>query len=127
MPLAIVDARIIDLAQAFWSNPDSSLSLGYRRLEDILRNRLNVKDSGKALFGRAFQNEPSALTWKGCNESEHQGRGNLFSATTEAYRNPRAHREPNHNEEEAHAEFLLLNQLFRMEAEAIENVIEAKK
>jgi hypothetical protein len=57
------------------------------------------------------------LTWPVNDDGEKNGRANLFTGTFMAYRNPRAHRE--HSSEELLAEFLLLNQLYRLEFEAV--------
>lgn len=121
IPFAIIDPRIIDLAMTFWDNPDNSLNVGYRRLEDIFRKRLRSQLIGRALFGVAFLNKPIRFTWKGCSDSEHSGRAELFTGITQAHRNPRMHQELKHSEEEMLSEFLLLNHLFRLEAEVIRN------
>lgn len=122
IPYAIIDKRIIDLAISFWESADSNLLKGYRRLEDIVRKRAGIDEHGKELFARAFLGKPPKLIWRGVQESERIGRANLITGTFQAYRNPRAHRElegGNHL-----PEFLLLNQLFLLEAEAVEYVAE---
>jgi hypothetical protein len=115
MPLAILDPRLIDLALTFEGDPDACLTKAYRQLEDTVRARTGLKDSGAKLFSRAFQVETAPLTWDVPDPAEVQGRANLFAAVFMAYRNPRAHRVAHRNDL---AEFLLLNQLYVLEAEA---------
>lgn len=52
MPLAIVDTRIMDLALSFWDAPDDKLLVGYRRLEDIVRERTRIGEHGAKCFPR---------------------------------------------------------------------------
>lgn len=59
------------------------------------------------------------VTWA-CNESsERKGRANLFKGAVMAHRNPLAHRELKTNAVDALSEFLLLNHLYKLEADAI--------
>ncbi len=39
IPYAIIDDRLTDLVLAFWDDPDAKLVTGYRRLEDLVRER----------------------------------------------------------------------------------------
>lgn len=117
MPYAILDPRVIDLALGFAADPDGSLNRGYRRLEDTIRRRIGSPESGAKLFSKAFSGAAPLLTWKVADPSEKQGRANLFNAVFMAFRNPRAHREEAGGDQLA--EFLLLNQLFRLEADAV--------
>lgn len=117
MPFSIIDCRIVDLALTFWKDCDKSLSLGYRRLEGLVRERAGISESGTKLFSRAFIGKEAILTWPLSDEGEKMGRANLFTGTYMAYRNPRAHQEA--PESELLAEFLLFNQLFLLEREAI--------
>lgn len=118
MPYAILDPRLIDLALKFESDPDACLSRGYRQLEDKVRERTGLKELfGAKLFSKAFQGEDALLTWDVDDKGEIQGRGSLFAAVFMAYRNPRAHRMPASGD--PLSEFLLLNQLFKLEAEAV--------
>jgi hypothetical protein len=123
IPFRIIDPRIMDLALSFFERPDDRLLAGYRRLEDLVRERTSIKEFGVKLFSRAFIGPSSALTWK-CEVSEQTGRGTLFTAAYLAYRNPRAHRELDGGAGEHLAEFLLLNQLYRLEKEAVERKLE---
>ncbi len=118
IPLSIIDSRIIDLALQFWENPDQSLTIGYRRLEDIVRRRTGSKEHGVGLFSEVFLGQKAKLGWKGVDVSEQKGRGMLFTAIYMAYRNPRAHRELDKHYHMHIAEFLLLNQLFVLEKES---------
>jgi hypothetical protein len=88
------------------------------RLEDIVRARTGLSESNTKLFSRAFGGKAPLLTWPVLDENEHSGRLNLFTGVYMAYRNPRAHQEK--PQSERLAEFLLLNQLFRLEEEAVE-------
>ena len=117
IPFAIVDPRIMDLAEGFWSDPDARLMTAYRRLEDIVRERTGLPEHNARLFSAAFSGETAPLTWDILDKAERQGRANLFCAVFMAYRNPRAHGEL--RTPEAVSEFLLINQLFKLEREAI--------
>lgn len=119
IPYAIIDPRIIDLALKFDEQPDDALLKGYRRLEDSVRERTGIDEHGARLFSQAFLTPPPKLTWRKIDESERVGRASLFTSAFMAYRNPRAHREPNEHVGEL-AEFLLLNHLFILESEAVD-------
>lgn len=119
IPLALIDSRIIDLALSFWGGPDDRLMLGYRRLEDLVRERTGLTQHGAKLFSQAFSPNEGKLTWKDTDDSELVGRMSLFTGTYIAHRNPRAHKELNADCESALAEFLLLNQLYRLERYAV--------
>ena len=121
IPFAIVDSRIMDLALDFWTNPDSSLLDGYRRLEDIVRKRAGISHPGTKLFSQAFNPSGGALTWKDADDGELAGRMQLFIGTYAAHRNPRAHREPKGRSAELLREFLLLNHLYALEKDATPN------
>lgn len=118
IPYAIVDTRIADLALKFWKDPDETLMLGYRRLEDTIRRRTKLKEHGSKLFSSAFLGNNATLGWKDRDESVRSGKALLFTSTYQAYRNPRAHRELNHDREQLLTEFLLLNHLYMLESQA---------
>jgi hypothetical protein len=121
IPIRIIDERILGLAIQFKQNSDAALMAGYRRLEDIVRQRTGlVHDHGEKLFSKAFVKENSILYWKDLHPTEAKGRAQLFSATFMSYRNRRAHKEVLGGKESNLREFLLLNELFRLEAEAVE-------
>lgn len=121
IPFAIIDPRLTDLALDFWSGPDARLLDGYRRLEDIARNRTGLVTHGAKLFSQVFHPEHGNLTWKDVDEGERSGRMQLFTGTFAAHRNPRAHREQKERASVALGEFLLLNHLYVLESQAIPN------
>ena len=119
IPFAIIDSRIVDLALKFDEQPDDCLLTGYRRLEDNVRDRTEVEEHGAKLFSQVFLSDPPKLTWGEIDRAEHAGRASLFTGTFMAYRNPRAHREPHKYSSEL-GEFLLLNHLFLLERDAVD-------
>lgn len=119
MPLALIDPRIADLAMVFWARPSDTLRTGYARLEDIVRARANLTSYGDDLFTQAFLRDGAPLTWKCHEPAEIKGRANLFKGAVLAHRNPLAHRELQISPEDALSEFLLLNHLYKLEAQAI--------
>ncbi len=119
IPLAIVDSRIIDLALSFWDDPDASLHRGYRRLEDIVREKSGIDQHGTKLFSLAFNPNRSMLSWNDANEGELSGRMNLFTGTWAAHRNRRAHQESGGSNDSLLVEFLLLNHLYRLEKDSV--------
>lgn len=119
IPFAIIDPDIVDLALKFDEKPDDCLLKGYRRLEDLVRERTGIDEHGAKLFSQAFLGQPPKLTWPNTSESQRVGRASLFTGAFMAYRNPRAHREQEEQSSEL-AEFLLLNQLFVLEREAVD-------
>ena len=123
MPFSIIDCRIIDLALNFWDDPDGNLLRGYRRLEDLVRKRTGFVESNAKLFSRVFTGKETVLTWAVADDSEKIGRSNLFTSAYMAFRNPRAHQET--PKSELLVEFLLLNQLYRLECEAVEVQVSA--
>lgn len=121
VPFALIDSRIFDLALSFWNNPDNSLLLGYRRLEDIVRERTGLRQHhGSKLFSQAFNPSDGMLAWKTADEGERAGRMQLFTAVYTAHRNPRAHIELGSHAEELLTEFLLLNHLYRLERDSVQ-------
>jgi Protein of unknown function (Hypoth_ymh) len=120
IPFAIVDSRIADLAISFWEGPDNQLLKGYRRLEDILRERTGIDEHGTNLISEAFRPKGGKLTWEGYGDAERAGRMQLFNGAFMAYRNRRAHRESKGSSADLLVEFLLLNHLFLLEKESTE-------
>lgn len=120
VPFGIIDGRIIDLALSFWNDPDGNLMTGYRRLEDIVRKRTGLDESGYKLFSRAFTADPPSLQWEDIDGGEKKGRFQLFTGAYMSHRNPRAHRELEPDRGAQLTEFLLLNHLYRLEKEAVE-------
>lgn len=119
---AIIDPRIMDLALVFWENPDNCLLAGYRRLEDIVRERTGIAHHGTKLFSQAFNPDGGTLTWKDTDNGERTGRMQLFTGTYAAHRNPRAHREPKDRTAALLSEFLLLNHLYALERDSVQNL-----
>jgi Protein of unknown function (Hypoth_ymh) len=119
VPLGIIDSRITDLAITFWQNPNDKIMVGYKRLEDIVRERVNSKQFGVKLFSEAFLGKDSKLQWDDTDDGERIGRASLFTATYSAHRNPRAHKEKQESRSGLLSEFLLLNHLFILEKEAV--------
>jgi len=118
IPFAVIDSRIVDLAMSFWEGPDDRLLTGYRRLEDTVRERTGLDEHGTRLFSQAFMGPEAKLGWKDLDEGEQVGRALLFTASYQAYRNRRAHRELKEYQNEQLTEFLLLNHLYLLERES---------
>jgi Protein of unknown function (Hypoth_ymh) len=115
VPLSIIDPRIVDLAISFWKSPDDRLLKGYRRLEDIIRQRAGITDHGQKVFSQAFSAQTPRLFWRDIDDGEKQGRINLFTGAYMAHRNPRSHRELEISAQKQLSEFLLLNHLYLLE------------
>jgi hypothetical protein len=124
MPWSILDRRIVDLALLFPSNPNDAILSGFRRLEDVVRQRIDSKEHGAKLFSQAFLGENSKLCWKDVEFSEQTSRGQLFVGTFGAFRNPKAHRE-NAGLNDL-AEFIALNQLYLLEVAAVDRPVETE-
>lgn len=122
LPYSIIDQRIADLALRFFEEPNDTLLKGFRRLEDTVRQRAESQEHGAKLFSQAFQGDGAKLTWQGLQPSELVGRVNLFTGAYMAHRNPRAHREMREDMSALLSEFLLLNHLFKLEANAEPNI-----
>lgn len=128
LPFGLIDERIIDLAVSFYENEDAAIIAAYRRLEDILRDRTGLAGEGTRLFSRAFIADDSPLRWDVPDEGEAKGRGNIFIATYMAFRNARVHRELSFDSDAMLREFLLVNELYRLEAESMtESELKAKR
>lgn len=120
LPYSILDDRIFDLALLFKQDPDSALLKAYKRLEDIIRDRTDLNEHSSKLFSQAFQGDNALLTWNVPDIGEIKGRTNLFTGTYMAFRNARTHRESTENYAQMFREFLLVNELYLLEGEAIE-------
>lgn len=119
LPLGLLDPRLFDLAVDFWKAPDAVLFKGFRRLEGIIRSRTGLKQHGKNLYTGAFQSPQPLLVWVGFDENQQNGRASLFIGAFAAFRNERVHNEAEDNLQDALREFLMLNQLFVFESEAV--------
>jgi len=120
IPLSLIEPRLVDIAKNFADDPDSNLIKGFRRLEDSIRNRIASEKHGSKLMSEAFLDKDSLLSWSNIDNGEKTGRAQLFTGTFMAFRNPRAHKETKQTLELQIREFLLLNELFHLEAQAIE-------
>jgi len=138
MPWHVIDERLNDLATKFFESPDRVIMDGFRRLEDLVRERIKSVEHGAKLFSIAFGGDDSALMWvrvprerwtadepanvppEALDKSEQAGRMQLFTGAYQAFRNPRAHRVMASTGPDELAEFLMLNQLFLLEAAACE-------
>ena len=119
IPFALIDDRILDLALDFPDDEDKAVISAYRRLEDIVRRRIGDPHAhGSKLFYKAFSGEPAPLFWEEIDAGEREGRVNLFRGAWMAFRNRRAHREDRDNDHQTLREFLIVNQLYKFEAEA---------
>lgn len=117
IPFGILDDRIVDLAFKFRSDPDGAILTAYKRLEGIIRRKIGGSDkSGSTLISDAFLKESSPLCWQREHQTEQKGRAQLFVGAFMAFRNRRAHREISLSPEEELREFLLVNELYLLEA-----------
>lgn len=121
IPYSVLDPRLLDLAMGFLKDPDATLLTGYRRLEDIVRARTGLTESGNKLFSAAFNGDEARLVWAHLDPGERKGRASLFTGAYSAYRNPRAHRELGGTDQSYLTELLLLNQLYLLEGQATES------
>jgi len=116
----LLDSRLFDYARLLESDPDAAISKAFRSLEETVRARCGLPGLfGKILFERAFLKQGALLTWKGLEPNEIRGRGELFVAIFSAFRNPRAHRQINASRSQHLREFMLINELFLLESEAV--------
>ena len=84
IPFCLIDKRIMDLATQFCSGPEDNTLRGYRRLEDIVRERSNVEEHGAKLFSKALSQTSGFLTWPELQPTEIAGRVELFTGTYNA-------------------------------------------
>lgn len=118
IPFSIIDSRLFDLSASFWDAPGDKILQGFKRLEDVIRERCELDNHGSKLFQKAFLGDKSILLWPGLNTGEITGRANLFISTYGAFRNRRAHKEIKEDPKSQLTEFLALNLLFILEAES---------
>jgi hypothetical protein len=120
-PWFALDQRLKDLALALFHSPDRAVFEAFRRLESTVNDRcaFPIGTVGVEVFRRAFRGSGARLGWSSVSKGEAEGRAQLFEAAFMAFRNPRAHREGHTSSMGAFREFLLINELFLMEAEAV--------
>lgn len=125
VPWSTVDERLVDLAFVLEREPDRAVFEAFRRLESTVSKRIELPlgTSGIRVFQIAFRSSGARLTWSGLPKTEIDGRAQLFEAAFSAYRNALAHREEDRDEARAYREFFIVNELFLLEAEAVEVVI----
>lgn len=122
MPFSLLDKRIMDLALCFFQNPDHAVNSAFRRLEELVRARTGLAESGSKLFSKAFHGDNPILYWELPDKNESKARGNLFCAVFSTYRNARAHRElKSLNLSAVLREFLMVNELFQLEATSVDH------
>jgi hypothetical protein len=120
IPFHIIDDRLLEFALMFHKTPDAAIKDGFRRLETIFSQRIDTGDDvGAKMFSKAFLGEEAPLTWEGIGKGEIVARVQMFTGAFGAYRNPRAHREKSKTQAENLREFLILNELYLLEASAI--------
>jgi len=118
--LGLVDSRILDLALDLSKSPDRVITTAYRRLEDMIRDRTKLSnESGQRLMSKAFEGPDSILHWQDEHPAEQAGKVGLFKSVFLAFRNPRAHKELKHSDRELLREFMLVNELYHLEAKAV--------
>ncbi len=121
VPFGLVDERIMDLAVKLAEQADSAISDAFKRLEAIFVERCEMPgEYGARLFKRAFLGASPILVWKDIGEKEAEGRAELFISVFKGFRNRRAHKELASKPADALREFLLVNELFLLEAEAVQ-------
>lgn len=121
IPWAILDERLFDLALELERDPDTVVFRAFRRLEDLLKRRCGMSTDvyGARVFRRAFRGDAPFLQWPGLHHREAEGRAQMFEGAFSAFRNARAHRESELDYRRAYREFLVVNELFLLEAEAV--------
>lgn len=121
IPWAILDERLFDLALGLERDPDTVVFRAFRRLEDLLKRRCGMPADvhGARVFRRAFRGDAPFLQWLELHHGEAEGRAQMFESAFSAFRNARAHRESEPDYRRAYREFLVVNELFLLEAEAV--------
>jgi hypothetical protein len=126
VPFGLVDERIMDLAVKLAVGADAAITGAFKRLESIFVKRCGMPDGyGARLFQKALKGPASLLTWEGIGEQEAEGRAELFVAVYRGFRNRRAHKELDSKPADALREFLLVNELFLLEADAVERTVKS--
>lgn len=123
LPFHLIDSRIFDLALKFNDDPNYSILTAYTRLEDIVKEKINDRTLfSNNLLKTAFISDKQRLSiyfWDKNNEKVSNALGCLFTNVFTAYRNERAHSEVDKSYSQQLREFLLINELYLLESEAI--------
>lgn len=119
LPFGLLDDRLWDLALTLHEDSDSAIYKACRALEERVAKRIGSSLHGRALYRKAFHGPNSFLVWEDLRQPEADGRAELFMGVNASVRNPRAHRDPKTSRALALREFLLVNELFLLEAEAV--------
>ncbi|GAA5555663.1 hypothetical protein Asch01_00353 [Acinetobacter schindleri] len=123
LPFHLIDTRIFDLALKFHDDPNYSILTAYTRLEDIVKVKINDHSLfSNNLLKTAFisdKQRKSIYSWNTNNENVSNALGCLFTNVFTAYRNERAHSEVDKPYSQQIREFLLINELYLLESEAI--------
>jgi len=121
LPFHLIDERILDLALKFNDDPNRSIFNAFIRLENIVQKRVNSDKHSSALFEYAFCSENSPLICKSEDKKASQATARLFPNIYKAFRNEHAHNEVSKSPQTSIREFLLINELYLLEREAIKN------
>lgn len=119
LPYHLIDSRILDLALKFNDDPNRSIFNAFIRLENIVQKRVNSDKHSSALFEYAFCTENPPLICKTGDKKASQATGRLFPNIYKAFRNEHAHNEVSKPLKTLIREFLLINELYLLESEAI--------
>lgn len=123
LPYQLIDSRILDLALKFNDDPNYSILTAYTRLEDIVKVKINDRSLfSNNLLKTAFisdKQRQSIYFWDANNEKISNALGCLFTNIFTVYRNERAHSEVDKPYFKQLREFLLINELYLLEREAI--------
>ena len=121
LPYHLIDSRILDLALKFNEDPNRSIFNAFIRLENIVRTRINSDKHSSALFEYAFCSEIPPLICKSEDKRASQATGRIFPNIYKAFRNEHAHKKVDKPLDKQMREFLLINELYLLENEAIHN------
>lgn len=119
-PFGLLDPRLWEFALMLESDPDAAISKAFRLLEETVCRRCGFQGLfGRKVFEKAFLGTDPKMTWRALHPNEVKGRAELFTGAFSSHRNPRAHRQIDDSKGRSLREFLLVNELFLLEAEAV--------
>ncbi|MEM9383424.1 MAG: TIGR02391 family protein [Pseudomonadota bacterium] len=120
LPCAVLDPRLDKVLPQYLVDPDATLLKAYVQLESRIRERSQAgKEPGVRLMRKAFNPDNALLKWHGRDREEAQSLMHIFSGVYGAFRNRRAHEPVTSTPDLALRELLLLNELYRLESEAV--------